>query len=54
MPVTESAADFILHEYQLSTYSQAYDPDIPAADRAGKTIRRLSFRAWFQKLLSRE
>ena len=54
IPVADIAADRILHEYQLSTYSLAYEPDISAATQAGKTIRRLSFRALFQRILSRE
>jgi transglutaminase-like putative cysteine protease len=54
IPFADDAADCILHEYQLSTYSLAYKPDIPSTTQAGKTIRRLSFRALFQRLLSRK
>jgi hypothetical protein len=53
IPFADKDADCILHEYQLSTYSLAYKPDISATIQAGKTIRRLSFRALFQRLLSR-
>jgi transglutaminase-like putative cysteine protease len=54
IPVVQAETDTLLHEYQLATYSMSHNPNIPAADQAGKTIRRLSYRAYIQKLLSRE
>jgi len=54
IPIAQPEADSLLREYQLTTYSLAHNPNLLVAIQAGKTIRRLSYRAYIQKLLSRE
>lgn len=52
LPPAAPAAEIILNEYQLSTYSHGYTPNLVSAQRASALIRRLSLRAFFLRLLT--
>ena len=54
IPIVQPEADILLREYQLTTYSLSRHPNLPVAMQAGKTIRRISYRAYIQRLFSRE
>ncbi len=54
IPPAAPAAETLLREYQLSTYSRGYLPDLASAIRAGTIIRRLSYRAFLWRLLTQQ
>jgi hypothetical protein len=52
LPPAGQPANLLLGEYQAAIYSRDYAPNLPAAKHASGLIRTLSYRAWFQHLLS--
>ncbi len=52
LPPAGSPAHRLLDEYQTATYSQGYQPDMNIAQQTSREIRAISYRAWFQRLLS--
>jgi transglutaminase-like putative cysteine protease len=52
LPPAGQPANRLLGEYQAAVYSRSYTPDLPSAQKDSGVIRSLSYRAWFQRLLS--
>lgn len=52
LPSTQDAAQTLLHQYHLETYSTK-EIDVLLSNRAGDAIRRLSIQFWFEMILTR-
>ena len=52
LPPTGNPAHRLLTEYQTATYSRDYSPNLSVAQKAGKEIRSISYRAWLQRMVN--
>lgn len=52
LPPTGNPAHRLLTEYQTAIYSRDYSPNLFVAQKAGKEIRSLSYRAWLQRMVN--
>lgn len=54
LPQAETSANTLLHEYQSAVYTRQQAGDLQTAQLASREIRRLSWRAFFQRLFTSE